>query len=664
MCLKGGLAVSSPRPAQTAFDRALDRLRAGEIVFAAQICREELDRNPENDKLRTLYGMVLVRQNRFAEAEAELRDVLSRRPKVANANRELAHALISQGRNEEAILLYERVVEIRPDDPVAYRNLSMAYKMLGRTNQAYAALERSFTLETGSTDLVRAIECYRAGDYAAAERICLDVLHDDPANFDATRLLGMLASEFGNRKLAIEMLRKTVGLQPRFFGGYIELAGELIESDDLGECHAVLQEAIKLQPELALPRAMLGNVLNKVGRFEEAAEIFKTALEKQPDHGASLAGLGHSLKTIGRQEEAIEILRKCITTFPAFGEAYWALANLKTHRFSNHEITTMEATVDDQELAEEVRANLNYALGKAYEDRGDYDKAFDRYDRGASLRRSNVRYDPVLTETIHDEIIDTITPEALQQNKGFGDPDPAPIFIVGLPRSGSTLIEQILASHPEVDGTHELTELPRVIEAINRQRPNGDGYPKALLHLGQELSTMGRQYIATTRRYRGDAPYFTDKLPSNFENVGLIALILPNAKIINARRHPLDTCMSCYKQLFYEAQTFTYDLVELGEYYLDYQRMMDYWHKILPGKVLDIQYERMVADQENETRRLLEYCGLPWEAGCLRFFETERAVVTASSEQVRQPIYPTSVNSWRHFEKHLGPLIEILEPLL
>ena len=377
-----------------------------------------------------------------------------------------------------------------------------------------------------------------------------------------------------------------------------------------------------------------------------------------------MAGLGHSLKTIGRQDEAVETYRDCIKAFPDFGDAYWALANLKTYRFRDDEIAAMEEKVDNESLDTEARANFNYSLGKAYEDSGDYDQAFNRYERGAKLRLSNEDHDPVPPETAHDEIIKTITPEVLQLNKDYGDPDPAPIFIVGLPRSGSTLVEQILASHSQVDGTHELPDLPRMIQAIDRQKPNGFGYPQALLQYGEELVTIGRQYIAQTRRYRGGAPFFTDKMPGNFASVGLIALILPNAKVINARRYPLDSCMSCYKQLFYKGQTFTYDLVELGKYYLEYQRMMDYWHEILPGKVLDVQYEQLVADQENQTRRLLEHCGLPWEDNCLRFYETDRAVVTASSEQVRQPIYSMAVDSWRRFEKHLGPLIEVLEPLL
>ena len=634
------------------------------MATAADVCREELGREPGDDRLRTLYGTVLVRQNKFAEAETELREVLLRRPDVAKANQELAIALIAQGRNEEAIERYRRVVELRPKDPAARRALSMAYKTLGRVEEAYAALEEAFKRDPACNELALAMKRQRAGELDQAAHICREVLHRDPANIDATRLLGMLAAELGNRELAIESLRNSVKQEPRVFGAYIELARELMEADATEECQEVLQKAIKLQPELALPRAMLGIVNNQAGRFEAAAEAFKTALERQPDHSMSLAGLGHALKTIGRQEEAVETFRRYIRAFPGLGEAYWGLANLKTYRFSDEEIAAMEGKADDESLAEESSVYINYSLGKAYEDRGHYDRAFHRYQRGAKLKRAGESYDSVQTRIAHDEIMQTITPEVLRQNEGHGDADPAPIFIVGLPRSGSTLIEQILASHSQVDGTSELPDLPRMIDAINRQKPGGVGYPRALPLYGDALATIGRQYMISTRRFRGDAVYFTDKMPGNFESIGLIALILPNAKIINARRHPLDSCMGCYKQLFYKGQAFTYDLVELGRYYLEYQRMMDYWHEILPGKILDVEYEQMVADQENQTRRLLEHCGLPWEEDCLRFFETDRAVVTPSSEQVRQPIYSESVNSWRRFEKHLGPLIEVLEPLL
>lgn len=426
-----------------------------------------------------------------------------------------------------------------------------------------------------------------------------------------------------------------------------------------------LRHAIRLEPRLPQPRTLLGNMLSKAGRYDEAIEAFESALQMHPDHSGGLAGMGHLLRTIGRTDEAVAAYRECIEKYPAFGEAYWSLANLKTFRFTDEELATMEQHVNSERLLEETRVCFNFALGKAYEDRGDYDRAFAYIQRGNSMRRLNEHYDPVQTEVIHDRIIDTFSADFLEQQEDNGDPDPAPIFIVGLPRSGSTLIEQILASHSMVEGTHELADLPRIIRAINKEYPSGAHYPEAFRHFDSiKLRSLGRQYLESTRRHRSGAPRFTDKMPNNFPSVGMIHLLLPNAKIINARRHPLDSCMGSYKQLFFKGQAFSYDLVELGEYYLEYQRLMDHWHTILPGRVLDVQYEDMVKDQSNQTRRLLEYCELPWEKNCLRFYENKRAVNTASSEQVRQPIYSRSLNSWRRFEPHLESLIEVLEPLL
>jgi len=572
--------------------------------------------------------------------------------------------LIAQGKGDDAIQCYKRVIELTPDDPAAHRDLSMALKTLGRTEEAEKALDESFELDPERKELVMALEHQRAGEFGKAENICREILRKDPTNVNATRMLGNLAKDLDKPRLAARMLRNAVKLAPDFFGARMDLARALMEIDELDECHKVMEQAIRQQPELHQPRVLLGNLFTKEGKFEEAVDAFTIALQMQPNHGPALAALGHALKTIGHQEESIDTYRDCITKFPEFGEAYWALANLKTFHFSEEEIATMERSVNNEELSDETRVNFNYSLGKSYEDGGDYDRAFACYALANALRRPNENYDPVQTELIHDEIIETISAEFLQENEGTGEPDAAPIFIVGLPRSGSTLIEQILASHSQVDGTHELPDLPRIIKKINDERREGLGYPASLQHYGKDLAALGQQYIELTQRYRKGAPHFTDKLPNNFGSIGLIAATLPNAKIVNARRHPLDSCMGCFKQLFYKGQSFTYDLIELGEYYLEYMRLMDHWHEILPGKVLDVQYEDMVADQENQTRRLIEHCGLPWEDEVLRFYETDRAVITASSEQVRQPIYSKSVNSWRRFELHLEPLIEVLEPLL
>jgi tetratricopeptide (TPR) repeat protein len=633
--------------------------------MAEQLCRSALRDYPGDAKIRCLLGTALVRRHQHEEAEKHLRDVTGRVPEFPKAHRELGNALLAQGRGDEAVECFRRVVELTPDRSVAHFDLSIALSKLGRDQEAQRALEKSFELQPEREELIKAAEHQRAGRFGQAEAIYRGILDRDPKNVNALRLLGSVAIEMGRYRRAVKLLRSALEIAPDFFGAWVDLARALMEQDDLEESFKTIERVIRMEPELAFPRMMLGNLLTKSGRYEEAVQAFQVALEKQPDHGGSLAGLGHLLKTIGRQEEAVETYRNCIRAYPGFGEAYWSLANLKTFRFTNEEVTTMEAHVDNENLLEETRVNFNFALGKAYEDRKDYDVAFSYYEHGNSLRRMNESYDPVQTELIHERIIATFNADFLQKNTDLGDPDQAPIFVVGLPRSGSTLIEQILASHSQVEGTHELPDLARVIRTINQQNPEGVSYPEALQNSSaKELMELGRQYLESTQRHRTGKPYFTDKMPNNFPSIGLLHLILPNAKIINARRQPLDSCVGSYKQLFFKGQAFTYDLVELGEYYLQYQRMMDHWHSVLPGKVLDVHYEDMVTDQECQTRRLLEHCGLPWEEACLAFYETERAVNTASSEQVRQPIYTGSLNSWRRFESHLEPLIEVLEPLL
>jgi len=371
------------------------------------------------------------------------------------------------------------------------------------------------------------------------------------------------------------------------------------------------------------------------------------------------------LKTIGRQEESIDAFRRCIRSNPAFGEAYWSLANLKTFEFSPEEVAVMENMVEDKNLADEPRVNFFLSLGKHYENEKDYGRAFEHYQRGNDLRREHEIYDPVQTQVVHDRIIEVFSREFLEERKGWGDPDDSPILVVGLPRSGSTLIEQILASHSMVEGTMELPDLSRVITELSKRSPKRTEYPEAVVNLDEEtISAMGRAYLQSTMRYRSGKAYFIDKMPNNFSSVGFLSLVLPNAKVIDARRHPLDSCLGSYKQLFFKGQSFTYEQFELGHYYLQYRRIMEHWRDVLPGKVLDVHYEQMVSDQENQTRRLLEYCGLPWEDRCLRFYETERAINTASSEQVRQPIYTKAVHFWRNYEPHLAELIETLEPLL
>jgi tetratricopeptide (TPR) repeat protein len=379
----------------------------------------------------------------------------------------------------------------------------------------------------------------------------------------------------------------------------------------------------------------------------------------------ALLGIGHVLKAVGRYDEAVAAYAECIRQRPEQGETYWSLANLKTYRFDDPTVAEMERRVTDGKLSTQSEVNFLFALGKAWEDREDYERAWAHYSRGNSKQRATVSYDPVQTETMNDRLLRTFGREFLASRTDAGLDDPAPIFIVGLPRSGSTLLEQVLASHSQVEGTSELPYLSRVASWLNRNRVDGINYPEAVRELdAAHLRSLGEDYLNYARMHRRtDASRFIDKMPNNFPHVGLLALILPQAKIIDARRHPLDACLSCYRQLFARGQNFTYDLTEIGEYYLQYQRLMDHWADVLPGRVLTVQYEAVVAGFPEQVRRLLEFCGLPWEDACLRFFESDRPVRTPSSEQVRQPIYDRSVGHWRHYAGHLDELLAVIEPI-
>jgi tetratricopeptide (TPR) repeat protein len=386
----------------------------------------------------------------------------------------------------------------------------------------------------------------------------------------------------------------------------------------------------------------------------------------QPDLPGTHMSLAHELKTLGQQADALREYRAAIALKPDFGEAYWSMANLKVFRFEPAEVAAMEQQLKRDDLSEGTNVHFRFALGKAYEDAGDYDRAWDYYESGNQRQRPLVSYDPVGFESRHQEIAEVFSREFLEQHAGVGFESDAPIFIVGLPRSGSTLIEQILSSHSQVEGTLELATLGKIAVSTGVYRRNNREYPGAVRELrSQDFRAFGRQYIEETQVYRTSGKSrFTDKLPNNFSHVGFVHLILPNAKIINARRHPLDSLLGSYKQLFGKGQNFTYDAHELGLYYRQYHEIMKHWHRVLPGKVLDVHYEETVGDLERQVRRILAHCGLPFEEACLRFHETERPVKTASSEQVRQPIYTRALGTWRRYERHLGPWQEELADVI
>jgi tetratricopeptide (TPR) repeat protein len=633
--------------------------------MAERLCRDALADLPGEPNLLSLLGAALNAQGRGPEAEPLLRRALEEEPDYAKGHEELGRSLLQLGRVEEAIDRLRRALELDPKLQSAQLTLVHALTESGRAEQADELMQVFLRADPTRQLIAQAAEHHRAGRLEQAEAIYREILRRDPNHLEALRLLALVAMNAEHYGQAEKLLERAVEIAPDFLAAWIDLSRAKLERLDLQGASASIERAFQLNPHSANVHVNLAHVQARSGRHDQAIETYRRAIELNPDLPAGHLGLGNTLKTVGRQGEAIEAYRRATALRPAVSEAWWSLSNLKTFRFDGQDIETMERQLELPVMSEEARVQLCFALAKACEDSGDYGRAFELYERGNRMRRAMEHYDPVQTEVLNERIMDVFDAEFLARHAGRGHPDRAPIFVVGLPRSGSTLIEQILASHSLVDATHELPEVGRLIQRINRDRRDRITYPEAVRDFADETwAAFGRSYIEQTRQYRGNAPHFIDKNPNNFASIGLLSLVLPNAKFVNTRRHPLDTCLSCYKQLFARGQPFTYDLVELGEYYLQYDRLMTHWHAVLPGRVLDVQYESVVADQDRQTRRLLEFCGLPWEGACLRYYETQRAIRTASSEQVRRPIYTSSIGLWRHYARELAGLIEILDPVL
>ena len=651
--------------ARTAFDRAVTFLRAGDGVMAEQLCREALGDYPGEPNFLSLLGAALNHQGRGGEAEPLLRRAVEEEPGYAKGHEELGRSLMLLGRFEEAIGRLRRALQLDPKLESAQLTLVRVLTEAGRAEQAEELMQAFLRADPARESIARAAEHHRAGRYEEAEAIYREILRRDPRNLEALRLLALIAMKTEHYGQAEKLLKRAVEIAPDFLAAWIDLSRAQLERLELQAALASIERAVELNPRSANVHINLASVQARSGHHDQAIETYRKAVELGPDQPGGYLGLGNTLKTVGRQAEAIDAYRRATAMRADLSEAWWSLSNLKTFCFEDHEVETMQRQLEAAEISDEARVQFCFALAKASEDRGDYARAFELYERGNRTRRAQENYDPVETEVINDRIMKVFDATFLAEHAGRGYPDRAPIFVVGLPRSGSTLIEQILGSHSLVDATHELPEAGQLIQQINRNRNDRITYPEAVRDFTDETwAAIGRTYIEHTRQHRGGAPYFIDKMPNNFASIGLLNLVLPNAKFINTRRHPLDTCLSCYKQLFARGQPFTYDLMEIGEYYLQYDRMMAHWHTVLPGRVLDVQYESVVADQGAQTKRLLEFCGLPWEDTCLRFYETERAIRTASSEQVRRPIYSSSIGFWRHYTRELAGLIEILEPVL
>lgn len=492
-----------------------------------------------------------------------------------------------------------------------------------------------------------------------AEPLLRAHLKEDPFDVAAIRMMAELAGRIGRYKDAESLLRRALEISPAFTAARANLALVLYRQNRPAEAIEELNRVVEEEPDNSGHANLQAAALGRIGDFGEALEIYGKVLAEAPGQPRVWMSLGHMLKTVGQQGEGIAAYRKAIALMPTLGEAWWSLANLKTVRLGDDDIAAISTALDAAGLSHEDRFHLEFALGKALEDRGDVADAFQHYSTANSLRRSELRYDAGETERFVDRSIALFTPEFLADRAGMGCDANDPIFILGMPRAGSTLVEQILASHSQVEGTSELHDIPVLARSTGV-------YPASMGEFEPgKLQALGEDYLKRTQIQRKTRrPLFVDKLPNNWAHVPFIHLILPNATIIDARRHPLGCCFSNFRQHFARGQAFSYGLEDMGRYYSDYVRLMAHVDAVLPGRVHRVIYERMVDDTEAEVRKLLSFCGLPFEDGCLSFHQTERAVRTASSEQVRQPIFREGMAGWQSFSPYLEPLREALGPVL
>ena len=643
-------------PKDKSIAQAISFMRTNRPLRAEELCRDYLSQNPGCTEHLRLLSHALMKQKRFTEAEEKLRFAISLSPDYPQLHEDLGSVFAMQSRYEEAIPELEKAIQLQPALPLAHKKLGQALAAVGRGKEADEEFQVYIDGDPNRKAIIKAADLLDEDKTEEAIDVLQAILKSKPDHVNAMRYLA-LAYRKGEKKLqdSEALLKSATRLAPDFIPAWFDLGSLLSLRDKRMEAIAAYQKVVQLDPDNAAAWGGLGSAYAVAMYPDKSAEAYAKSIALKPNVPNVLMGQAHVLKTLGDQAEALKSYRAAIKIKPEFGEVYWSMANLKIFQFEEEEVSSMLQQLESDNLTESEEIHFRFALGKAFEDKKDYEQAWHYYHTGNQQQRMTVEHHPLKMETRHSQLKQIFNKEFLQERADVGYDVSDPILIVGLPRSGSTLIEQILASHTLVEGTSELPVLGKLSESIGQYRTDGIKYPEAAKDLrNKDWRAYGQQYIEETQRHRvTDKPFFTDKLPNNFPQVGLLSLILPNAKVINARRHPFDSCLGSYKQLFSKGQNFTYDMLDLAHYYQLYDAMMKHWHEVLPGKVLDVHYEETVDDLENQVRRILDFCDLPFEQSCVDFHQTERAVKTASSEQVRQPIYTGALGTWRRYEKHL-----------
>nr|WP_299195279.1 tetratricopeptide repeat-containing sulfotransferase family protein [uncultured Erythrobacter sp.] len=635
------------------FEGAIDRLS------------DQLD--PTSPDIEALYltavcHRYLKQHDQALELVQQLKQIV---PDFGRALQEEGHVFRDSGQMDRALEAYRRACQSNPALHASWNSQAKILASQGNLEASAAAKAQADRLNSLPKELVAVTHLMHEGKILKAESLCRNFLIVNKTHVEGMRLLAEIGVRLGVMEDAEFLLESALEFEPANIQVRIDYVQVLRKRQKF---KAALEQAKHLydtDPSSPVFQSLYAIEAMQTGDYEQAFDLFDKVLEKLPDDPSTLTSRGHALKTVGRHDDAIKSYQSAFAVDPGFGDAYYGLANLKTYRFSDAELKQMHEQLEHDRLTYLNQVHVCFALGKAHEDRGEYEKSFKFYEEGNGLKRTQSRYEAKVMTAEFDAQIEHCDRDLFAKHAGAGCAAKDPIFVVGLPRAGSTLIEQILASHSQIDGTLELPNILTLSHQLRgRKLESGKSeYPRVLRELtAKQLSDMGQDYIDSTAIHRQGAAYFVDKMPNNFRHIGLIHLILPNAKIIDARREPMACCFSGFKQLFAEGQEFTYGLHEVGSYYRDYVGLMEHWEEVLPGRILRVQHEDVLDDLEGQVARILDYVGVPFEQACVEFHKTKRAVRTASSEQVRQPINKSAVDQWRNFEPWLDPLKEALGP--
>ena len=655
---KKAAAQGMPLTIDQAYQLAVQNFQAGKLPRAEQLCQHILKADPDNGNANHLLGVIIAQQGGKNHIAIQLiRKAIQADPDNAAAHNNLGNILQVSGKVDEGIASYRKALSINPGYADAYNNLGLALKESGEPDEAAVCFRKALAINPNDPEVLNNLglalqESNTLEEAIASFRKSLSIKPDNGAVHNN---LGIALKKSGKLDEAIASYRKAVFLDPDNASAHNNLGNALQATGKPDEAIESYTKALAIKPDYAEAYKNLGNVLHELNRTAEALASYRRALSINPDFAEAHNTLGVVLRELGRLDEASGSFKKALAIKPDFAGAYKNLTLMRKYTELDDGVNRMEDLYAKKEIADDDKMNLGFGLGKVFEDLKDYGKSFAYMLEANRLKRKSYEYSIQTDRDIFARIRKTFSSAFLSSHHGSGNQDAAPLFILGMPRSGTTLVEQILASHPLVFGAGELSVLADLVNTICSGKRKH--YPECIAEMGMDaLGRMGSEYIAAIRKYSKDAEYITDKMPHNFLRVGLIRLILPNAKVIHCLRDPMDNCFSIFKKEFSGTHDYAYDMVELGQYYKLYRGLMAHWEKVLPGFMFPLRYEEMVADQEDQTRKLLAFCGLPWDEACLAFHKTERKVRTASLVQVRQPIYKDSVKRWKRYEKELEPL--------